>query len=397
MRGNITYADSLAKSFFRFFGVAPRGRGSYLFGTEMREPPAIQQVDRTYVRLGRRRLSYFAGCDYFRLASHSAVLRAVADGMNNFGLNVAASRMTTGNHPLFGELEQTLSRFFGVESATLVANGYVTNLIAAQALAGEFSHVLIDEKAHPSLKDAAPMLGVPVRAFKHRDAADLKRAATRKSKGVRFLVLTDGMFSGTGETAPLAAYLKVLPQTAWLLVDDAHGAGTMGGTGRGTVEVEQVPCSRVIQCITLSKAFGVYGGSVLGPAEVRNKILCKSRMFVGSTPLPLPLVHGAITSVRLLQSDKTLRQRLEGNISYVRSALEAAGLNFTSGAGPIISVVPKNAAHAKVLHKRCLARRVFPSFIHYPGGPESGYFRFVLSSEHTRSQLDDLIDVIAGK
>src|SRR5690606_9263144 len=117
-------------------------------------PEPLQQIDRTYVRAGKRRLSYFAGCDYFRLASHPKVLRALNEGVKKNGLNVAASRMTTGNHELYGKLEKALAQFFGSESALIVSNGYVTNLIVAQALAGEFSHVVMDEKAHPSLLDA---------------------------------------------------------------------------------------------------------------------------------------------------------------------------------------------------------------------------------------------------
>ena len=109
----------------------------------------MQQVDRTYVRFQGRKLSYFAGCDYFRLASHPEVLKAAAHGLKKYGLNVAASRKTTGNHQLYEQLETRLVNFFGAESATLASNGYSPNLMAAQALAGQYSHALIDERAHP--------------------------------------------------------------------------------------------------------------------------------------------------------------------------------------------------------------------------------------------------------
>src|ERR1700760_3498516 len=104
--------------------------------------PTLQQIDRTYVRFQGRKLSYFAGCDYFRLASHPAVLKAAADGLKKFGFKVAAPRKTTGNHELYEQLEKRLASFFGAETATLASNGYTPNLIAAQALAGEFSHAL---------------------------------------------------------------------------------------------------------------------------------------------------------------------------------------------------------------------------------------------------------------
>ncbi|MGI8965959.1 MAG: aminotransferase class I/II-fold pyridoxal phosphate-dependent enzyme, partial [Limisphaerales bacterium] len=251
-------------------------------------PPPLQQIDRTYVRYQNQKYTYFGGCDYFRLASHPAVLAAVHTGLNKFGLNVAASRLTTGNHALFPKLEKALAEFFKVESATLVSNGYVTNLVAAQTLAGNFSHGLIDERSHPSLTDAAKFLGCPILKFQHRDANDLKRAANRCGRSARIILLTDGMFSHDGAIAPLKTYLKILPRDAMILVDDAHGAGTLGANGRGSIELERVNRNQIVQTITLSKAFGVYGGAILGARDLREKIFAKSHLFVGSTPLPLP-------------------------------------------------------------------------------------------------------------
>src|SRR5437868_4545310 len=115
----------------------------------------MQLVDRTYVRARDRKLSYFSGCDYFRLSSHPQIARALLVGLRKFGLSVAASRLTTGNHPLYAKLEARLARFFRTDCALVVSTGYVSNLTVAQALAGQFSHAILDEAAHPSLKDAA--------------------------------------------------------------------------------------------------------------------------------------------------------------------------------------------------------------------------------------------------
>jgi len=190
----------------------------------MTEPEPLQQISRTYVRYRGRKLAYFSGCDYFRLASHPKVIAALQTGVKRYGLNVAASRMTTGNHVLYGELEAELAGFFGAQSALLVSSGYMTNLVAAQALAGSYSHALVDEGAHTSLADAARLLDCPVLRFKSRDAEALKQAVRRCGPQARLLVLTDGMFSHDGSAAPLAEYLEILPRDALLLVDDAHGA-----------------------------------------------------------------------------------------------------------------------------------------------------------------------------
>jgi len=244
---------------------------------------------------------------------------------------------------------------------------------------------------------------------------------------VKLSLLTDGMFSSDGAIAPLGAYLKVLPRNAVLLVDDAHGAGTLGSTGKGVVELEGVPRSRVIQTVTLSKAFGVYGGLILGSGGLREKILAKSGMFVGSTPLPLPLANAAQTALHILRKEKGFRERLGRNVNYVKDPLSRnVGQTFLSaGSGdfpvarrntglespvnrqagkpalhspsPIIAIIPKNAEEAEAIKKHCLQNGVFPSFIKYHGGPKDGYFRFVLSSEHSKGQLDDLLKALIGR
>lgn len=360
----------------------------------MAEPKPLQQIDRTYVRFGKRKLSYFAGCDYFRLASDPAVLKAVRSGLKHFGLNVAASRLTTGHHAIYERLEKTIADFFEVETAVLISSGYMTNLAVAQAIKGTFSHVLIDEKAHPSLVDAALFLDCPVLKFKHRDPKDLQALVKRLGKGSRTILLSDGMFSHDGGIAPLKKYRSLLPKNGWMLIDDAHGAGTLGATGKGSVEVEGLDRRQLIQTITLSKAFGVYGGAILCDRTMRERIFSTSRMFVGNTPLPLPLANAAVTAVTGLKRKKALRRRLVRNVQYFKDRVAKSGFPVQNSPSPIVAVVPRDAAHAERLRNNCLAAGVFPSFIKYPGGPVNGYFRFVICSEHSRKQLNQLLEAL---
>ena len=357
-------------------------------------PETLQQVDRTYVIHRGRKLVYFGGCDYFRLASHPDVLASVKAGLDRFGLNVAASRRTTGNHALYERLEAALAGFFRAPTATLVSNGYVTNLVAAQALAGEFTHALIDERAHGALVDAAHLLGCPVLPFRHRDATDAARLAGTFGRRAKLLLLTDGLFSQSGQVAPLDEYLRRLPKSVRFLVDDAHGAGTVGRHGRGTMEFLGVPGGRFIQTITLSKAFGVYGGAVLGSRRLRNSILTRSRLFTGNTPLPLPLASAALTALEVVRNDPKLRRRLVFNAGYVKAALREAGFELPDGPGPIVPIVLPDARAEGTLRRRLLARDIHPPFVQYPGGPAPGYFRFVISIEHTAAQLDALVGAL---
>jgi 7-keto-8-aminopelargonate synthetase-like enzyme len=356
----------------------------------------LQQVDRVFVRFGGRRLLYFGGCDYFRMASHPLVLRAAQSALDGPGLNVAASRSTTGNHSLYGRLENELARFFGREDAALVSNGYASNLAFAQAVAGEVTHVFLDSRAHGALRDAAQWLAGSasrnrplVAEFAHRNAADLRRLMRPLPRSARALVMTDGMFSHDGSLARLAEYLDVLPAAGWLLVDDAHGAGTVGARGRGTPEQCGINHERVVQTISLSKAFGVYGGAVLGPREVIQRVREQSRAFNGNTPLPLPLANAALTSLKLLKRDVSYRQRLTANARLLRHNLELpADGDYVS---PIVPIHPAKDDQAR-LRRALLRAGIFPCFIAYAGSP--GYFRFVVSSEHTTEQLALLAKVL---
>jgi len=357
----------------------------------------LQPVGGNFVRWRGRKLVYFSGCDYFRLGSHPGVLRAAAIGLKQLGLNAAASRLTTGHRKIYETLERQLADFFQAEDALLLSSGYLTGVVVAQALAGDYSHALLDARAHPALLDAAVQLGCPILKFKHRDVDEFARAVTRCGRGARPIVLTDGMFSHDGSVAPLRAYLKILPRNGWILLDDAHGAGVLGTNGRGTLEYEKVSRRQIIQCITLSKAFGVYGGAILGQRELRRKVLQRSHAFIGSTPLPPPLANAALQAVKLLRRDgKRLRRCLNQNAARVRAALRAAGWEIPKTPGPIIPLPTTTEAEARALKKRLLAAGIYPPFVKYPGGDANGYFRFVISSEHSRTQLGGLITELAA-
>ncbi|HNQ74216.1 MAG TPA: pyridoxal phosphate-dependent aminotransferase family protein [Verrucomicrobiota bacterium] len=358
---------------------------------EVGEP--MQPVRHTHIRCRGNTLLYFGGCDYHRLTGHPRILAAIATGLRRYGLSMAASRCTTGNHKIYGQLEAQLARFFAAETAILTNSGYVTNLMLAQALQGEFSHVLLDERAHVSLLDAAVLLQCPVWRFAHRHVAGLTAALRRCGRRARPLVLTDGLYAGDGSIAPLAGYLKQLPQTGLLVVDDAHGAGTVGATGRGSLEAERVPPDRIVQTITLSKAFGVYGGAILAPRRVADKVR-QSHLFVGSTPLPLPLAHAAITALRLLANDRRRLLRLAANTERVKARLRANGFPHCEFPGPVVPVQLRSLQANAQLKAALIARKILPPFLKYPGSPARGYFRFVISSAHTKGQLDQLTETL---
>ncbi|HEY0457393.1 MAG TPA: pyridoxal phosphate-dependent aminotransferase family protein, partial [Verrucomicrobiae bacterium] len=332
-------------------------------------PPALRQIDPTHVLHGGRKLIYFGGCDYFRLSWHPKIRRALVDGLAEHGLNVAASRITTGNHPIYSQLERALELFFRCEKALLLGNGYMTNLAVVQGVRSEITHALIDEQAHASLQDAAQLLERPVRRFAHGNPVALLAALRSCGPKSRPLVLTEGFCAQDSTIAPISDYLLALPKSALVLMDDAHGVGTLGATARGAAELLYLDDPRVICTMTLSKAFGVYGGAILSSSDIIKKIVQRSRLFQGHTPLPPPMAAAALAAVHILSEDIERRERLERNINHVHMRLAGAGHELPKVCSPIITMKFKTEPAKAQLKKALLRAGIYPSFIHYPSGP----------------------------
>lgn len=343
-------------------------------------PEPLQQIDRTWVHWRGQTLAYFAGCDYFRMASHPEVLAAARDALDQYGLNVAASRWTTGNHLLYNQLENAIAEFFDSKSALLVSNGYLTNTAVIQGLRDQITHILIDDRSHSSLSEAAKACANVIQ-FAHRNPQDLAQKIPANS---RPLIMTDGVFSQNGSLAPLREYHQALPKDAYLLVDDSHGAGVLGAHGRGTPEFFGIKSDRLIQSVTLSKAFGAYGGAIVASPEICQSIADHSPLIIGATPFPLPCAAAALASLRILK-DSPHRACLKENCDLLKPNLDF----------PILAVTPENKTSQERLANSLLAHGIFPSHIRYQHGPPQGYFRFAISSEHTSAQLDALANALS--
>jgi 8-amino-7-oxononanoate synthase len=152
--------------------------------------------------------------------------------------------------------------------------------------------------------------------------------------------------------------------------------------------------NRIVQCVTLSKAFGVYGGAVLASSAIRKKIISRSRVFMGTTPLPPPLAQGALAALKILRREPARRRRLFANAQKLRTTLQTAGWEIADTPGPIIRLPMLSSPEAAALKKNLLAAGICPPFLKY-GAASRGAFRFVISSEHTREQLTRLARVLA--
>lgn len=338
---------------------------------------------------------YFGGSDYFRLSWNPLVRGHLARTIRSGGVDAAASRVTTGNLPTYGEAEARLTRWMGCPGAVLTATGYLSSLVAAQATAPRSDGAVVVEGSHPSLRDAAAASGLPVEVVTEPETL---RDLCRARGWSRPLLLLDGMGALNGRARRVTPWLEALPEAGWCLWDDAHGVGTMGRRGRGTLELEGVQDPRLIVSFTLSKAFGLYGGVVSGPKWIPSAVWEYSRAARGGTPIPPAYASAVPVVLDLLERDGPgWRGVIEGHRTQIFRALGALpGMDRSGHVGPVIGLAAATTRDRTRLEKALVKAAVEPPFIHYPGGPEGGLFRFSVSSGHPVSAVGRLAEVLAS-
>jgi 8-amino-7-oxononanoate synthase len=242
--------------------------------------------------------------DYLNLTHHPAVKEAAIEALRVYGVGAGASRFVTGNHPLFSELEARLARLKETEAACVFGSGYLANLGIIPALIGSDDLVLIDELAHACLWGGARLAQAAVVPFRHADVGHVELLlAQLRRRHRRALIATDGVFSMDGDIAPLHG-LAALAQRhdAWLMSDDAHGLGVVGG-GRGSNFLGGRKADVPLQMGTLSKALGSYGGYVCASAAVVDLIRNRARTVIYSTGLPPAIVAAAIAALDVIERE----------------------------------------------------------------------------------------------
>jgi 8-amino-7-oxononanoate synthase len=259
------------------------------------------------VERGGRRLVSFSCNDYLGLSHHPALKDAARDAIAQYGVGAGASRLVTGNHPLYEALEARLARLKGTADACVFGSGYLANTGIIPALVGRGDLVLIDELAHACLWAGARLSGATVVPFAHNNLDDLRALLLERRAGHGYtLILTDGVFSMDGDLAPLPALGRLAREyQAWLMADDAHGIGVVG-QGRGSTFAGGTAAEVPLQMGTLSKAVGAYGGYLCASAPVIELMKNRARTLVYSTALPPAVIAAAIAALDLIASDPAL-------------------------------------------------------------------------------------------
>jgi 8-amino-7-oxononanoate synthase len=260
--------------------------------------------DGIWVERGGRRLLSFSCNDYLNLSQHPAVKQAAAEALKIYGAGSGASRLVTGNHPLYAELEARLARVKQTEAAVVFGSGYLANAGIIPVLIGNDGLVLVDELAHACIHSGAQLSRGRVQTFRHNDVGHARELlAAHRAEHDHALIVTDGVFSMDGDLAPLADLLALAQEhDAWLMTDDAHGLGVVGD-GRGSSFVGNAHIPVPLQMGTLSKAIGAYGGYLCASAAVIELMRNRARTLIYSTGLPPAIVAAAIAALDLIERE----------------------------------------------------------------------------------------------
>jgi 8-amino-7-oxononanoate synthase len=332
-------------------------------------------------RNGRTLLSFSCN-DYLGLSHHPDLKAAAVAAIERHGVGAGASRLVTGEHPLYGGLEQRLARMKGAQAACVFGSGYLANAGIAPVLAGRGDLILIDELSHSSLWAGARLSRAEVLPFAHNDVTHARKLlGEHRSRHAHALIVTEGVFSMDGDRAPLAELAEAAQQAdAWLMVDDAHDFD-FGSAARAGVP---------LQIGTLSKALGSYGGYVCASQPVIELIRNRCRTMVYTTGLPAAVVAASIAALDLIAREP---ERLAMPLQKARAFTRAVGLPEAQSA--VVPLVLGEAQAAVRASELLEAEGFLAVAIRPPTVPEgTARLRFSFSAAHPDDAVARLAELV---
>jgi 8-amino-7-oxononanoate synthase len=359
---------------------------------------AIGPVNDPHITIGGRDCLLMASNDYLGLNRHPRLAEAALEAALTSGTGSGASRLISGTLDAHEELESDIARFKHAEAALFMSTGYMTNLSVITGLAGPGDLIVSDELNHASIIDACRLSRAEVKVYPHcKHSAAYDRLA--ESEARLKLLVTDGVFSMDGDIAPLPALLSAAQKAgALLVVDDAHGTGIWGATGRGTVEHFSItPPPDLVMVGTFSKALGGQGGFCASSRMVIDTLINRARPFLYSTAPPPSQLQAARAALKLMDEEPELRQRLHALCARLRNGIADLGLSLVSSEGPIVPVLVGEARRTLALAKALLERGVYVPAIRPPTVPEGTCrLRFTVTAAHTPEDIDQAVSALAS-
>lgn len=340
----------------------------------------------------------FCSNDYLGLAADSRIIQAMCQGAKEYGVGSGAAHLLSGHTAVHEELEQALATFIHRPRALLFSTGYMANLGIITALLQRTDEVWEDRLNHASLIDGGLLSGANFHRYPHSNPTALATHLANHSTTGSHLIITDGVFSMDGDLALLPQLATVAAEhQAWLMVDDAHGLGVLGTTGRGILEhfnlgLEQVP----IVMGTLGKAFGIFGAFVAGSEELIETLIQTARSFIYTTAAPPALAAATLASLHIIQTETWRRERLANLIAQFRDGVLSLNLPLLSSITPIQPLLAGTSMQALAWSRHLETSGILVPAIRPPTVPKGqARLRITLSAAHTMEHVDKLLNVLA--
>ncbi len=333
--------------------------------------------------------------NYLGLAEHPALRQAAAEALERYGLGTGASRLVSGTTGLHRELERRIALFKGTEDAIVFNSGYAANTGVVAAVAGTEDVIFSDSLNHASIIDGCRLSRARTVVFRHRDMQHLAALLKKHFAARRRLIVSDGVFSMDGDLAPIPELVELAEKhRAMLMIDDAHAAGVLGRTGRGSAEHFGLAGRVGIQMGTLGKALGSFGAYVAGDRGLIAWLRNAARSYVFSTSLPPVLCAASIAALELIDREPWRRERLWQNRRRMADGLAALGIPSLGSETPIIPVIIGSAKAAVDAAKRLLEGGVLAPAIRPPSVPEgAARIRTTVMATHSDEDIDQALSV----
>ncbi len=351
----------------------------------------------TEVVIAGRRTLMCGSNSYFGLGFHPDVIAAAQAALAHGGTGTTGSRAANGTLAAHRALERRLADAFGLPHAMVFSTGYQANLGMIAGLCGPDDSVIVDFESHASIYDGARLSGAQVFQFRHNSPADLARKLARQAKPSHCLVVVEGLYSISGDLAPLADIVAACQEAgAWLMVDEAHSFGAYGERGLGCAEAQGV-LDRVDFIVgTFSKALASIGGYAVSRHEALKYLHFTARPYVFTASGSPGIIAGVDTALRVLQSDPQLRTRLWENVRRVRAGLAAAGFSIGQADSPIVPIVVGSPERAIAMWQALLDDGVYANIVLPPAcRADACMLRTSYSAAHSPEQINRALEVFA--
>lgn len=355
----------------------------------------LESAQGAQVRMDGRAILSFCSNDYLGLAADSRIAEAAIASIRRDGLGAGASHLVSGHHRAHEQLESVLAEFVGTPCAVLFSSGYLANLAVVGVLAGRSTEIFADRLNHASLNDAMILTRARCRRYAHCDL-DALEVLLKQSGAADKIVITDSVFSMDGDIAPLPEIAQLCERHgAWLVIDDAHGFGVLGGQGAGALSHFGLRGEHIAYVGTLGKAAGVSGAFVAGSALLADLLIQRARSYVYTTASPPALAAALLKSVELIRTEGWRRARIADLVARLRAGLNLQRWRLSDSTTPIQPLVVGDNVDAVRLSARLDTRAIVVPAIRPPTVPKgSARLRISLSAAHADADVDTLIEAL---